>query len=764
MFSVTKKIGFIIGLSISSFLAISQSSFIRGSVNHNGQPISGATIMIHPAHKSTVADSSGNFSINLNRGNYVLRISAVGYQPLEERISILADTVTINKELNSQAAAMNEVVVTGTLKPVTKLESPVPVEVYSPQFLRKNPSPSIFEALQNVNGVRPQINCSVCNTGDIHINGLEGPYTMVTIDGMPIVSSLATVYGLFGIPNTLIDRIEIVKGPASSLYGSEAVGGLINIITKNPVKAPILSADVMTTTWNELSADLGLKFKAAGGNSLLGINYFNYQNPLDKNKDGFTDVTLQHRISIFNKWSWQRKENRVATLAARYFYEDRWGGDMRWKKMFRGTDSIYGESIYTNRVELLGNYQLPVHEKILFSYSYNYHHQDSYYGTTPYDAVQHIGFGQLTWDKMINERHDLLAGAALRYTFYDDNSIATSDPSGVNQPDKIFLPGFFIQDEIKLNQSQKLLLGMRFDHHSVHGPIFTPRVAYKINLNSNNVLRLNAGTGFRVVNLFTEDHAALTGARKVKINGDLKPERSYNVNLNYTARIPLQTSFIGIDGSVWFTHFTNQILPDYDSNPDEINYSNLDGFAESKGVSVNLDYNVSNRFKALIGATIQDVSRTEQKNGKISKSNPVLIEKWSGTWVISYSFPLSRFSIDYTGNIYGPMRLPMVGELDPRKKHSPVWSIQNIQVTKKLGQWEIYGGVKNLLNWTPAKGNPFIIARTNDPFDKKVQFDANGKVLATPDNPYALTFDPGYVYAPNQGIRGFLGMRYVLGK
>jgi outer membrane receptor for ferrienterochelin and colicins len=446
------------------------------------------------------------------------------------------------------------------------------------------------------------------------------------------------------------------------------------------------------------------------------------------------------------------------------FYEDRWGGDMKYTKKFRGTDSIYGESIYTTRLELIGNYQLPLKEKFLFSYSYNYHNQDSYYGTTPYAAKQHIGFGQLTWDKLIGERHDLLLGVAMRYTNYDDNSVATIDSATqINKPDKVVLPGLFIQDEMKLTNSQKLLLGLRYDHHSVHGNILTPRIAYKLSLNKNNVVRLNAGTGFRVVNLFTEDHAALTGARDVVIEEKLKPERSYNVNLNYTSRIPMLNSFVGLDASIWYTHFTNQIFPDYETNPNQIIYSNLNGYAESKGFSINTDYNISNRLKALIGVTLQDVTRTEKSAGKSTRTNPVLIEKWSGTWVLSYSFLNAGVSIDYTGNVYGPMRLPLISEFDPRRAYSPVWSIQNIQVTKKLGKnWEIYAGVKNLLNWTPARNNPFIIARTNDPFDKQVQYDAFGKVQKTTDNPYALTFDPTYVYAPNQGLRAFLGARFTV--
>jgi outer membrane receptor for ferrienterochelin and colicins len=764
MFREVKKISFtFIVILLFLNVALPQTGGIRGTVTANGHPVEGVTIALQGLQKGAVTGKTGQFFVSgIHYGNHILKVSAIGYQPLEQKIQLAEEVVQLHIELQAINSSMNEIVVSGTLKPVMKLESPVAVEVYTPQFLKKNPSPSIFEALQNVNGVRPQLNCSVCNTGDIHINGLEGPYTMVTIDGMPIVSSLASVYGLFGIPNQLIERIEIVKGPASGLYGSEAVGGLINIITKNPSKAPALSLDFMGTSWKELLADAGVRWKAGkNADAILGVNYFSYLNPIDHNNDNFTDVTNQHRISLFNKWGLQRKDNRTASLAWRYFYEDRWGGDMRWNKSLRGSDSIYGESIYTNRLELIGNYQLPAQEKFLLSWSYNYHHQDSYYGSTAYFAKQHIGFAQLTWDKTIG-RHDILSGTALRYNYYDDNSVATTDIiTNKNKPDKILLPGIFIQDEWKINEQHTLLTGLRYDYNKVHGNIFTPRLAYKWKAGPASTFRLNAGTGFRVVNLFTEDHAALTGAREVVIKEKLKPERSYNINLNYNLRVPMEKSYLGIDATTWYTRFSNQIIADYDTDPDKIIYDNLNGYAVSKGVSVNIEFNHANRLKALIGATVQDVKRMdEQPDGKLKKKVPVLVEKWSGTWSISYSFPEAALTIDYTGNIYGPMRLPLLGPLDPRRPESPVWSLQNIQFTKKFNQqFEVYAGIKNLLNWTPAKNNPFLIARSHDPFDKQVQYDANGQVVATPENPYALTFDPAYVYAPNQGIRAFLGFR-----
>ena len=743
--------------------SMAQTAIISGKIISEGKPVEFDNVGMVGTSIGAATDTSGVYKIkNIKEGVYVIRVSCIGFNKMEKTISIKdGEKITLNFDLTNFQNTLNEVVVTGTMKEVSRLESPVPVEVYTPTYFKKNPTPNVFEALQNVNGVRPQLNCNVCNTGDIHINGLEGPYTMVLIDGMPIVSSLSTVYGLSGIPNSLIERIEVVKGPASSLYGSEAVGGLINIITKKPQNAPLISADVFGTSWGEYNTDLSLKLNAGKKASVLtGINYFNFQNRVDNNKDNFTDMTLQNRISVFQKWNFDRKDNRIFSIAARYMYEDRWGGDMRWEKQFRGGDSIYGESIYTKRWEVLGNYQLPTKEKLMLSFSYNNHDQNSVYGTTSYIAQQNIAFTQLTWDKKIG-RNDFLLGTALRYTFYDDNTPATASADTLNQqtqPQKTWLPGLFIQDEISITDKHKVLLGFRYDYNSYHGNIFTPRFAYKWTVNDKNILRLNAGTGYRVVNLFTEDHAALTGARIVEIKNELNPEQSYNVNLNYIRKFYAKNgTFIGLDASAFYTYFNNRIVGDYETDPNKIIYDNLNGFAESKGVSLNIDVAFNNGLKIIAGGTLMENTLTE--NGITEQQ--ILTENFTGVWAVSYKIKKAKLSIDYTGNVYSPMRLPLLGDTDPRSPNSPWWSIQNIQLTfDGFKNFQIYGGVKNLLNWTPNKGNPFIIARTNDPFDKDVQFGSNGQVIATANNPNALTFDPTYMYAPNQGARVFLGVRY----
>lgn len=725
---------------------------ITGKVFSEGYPLPGASVIISGTKIGTITNQSGYFIINVSKvKNPKIIISYIGHKSFSQKISYSRKNIgSIELKLDDQ---LNEVVISGTLKPVSKLNSPVPVEVYTKDFFKGNPAPSVFESMGIINGVRPQLNCNVCSTGDIHINGQEGSYTMVLIDGLPIVSGLSSVYGLSGIPQSLIEQVEIVKGPASTLYGSEAIGGLINLITKMPANASKFSFDSFTSGWGEINTDLGYKYKSKNKiQGILGINYFNYSNPIDNNNDGFTDLTLVDRISIFNKLDFKNK----LSVATRYIYEDRWGGQMNWSSSFRGGKEVYGESIYTSRIEVFGKYDF--NKNLFFQFSFNNHDQNSVYGSTIYNAKQSIGFGQLIWTKNL-KINSFLFGLAYRYTYYDDDTTATfNEGSSSNMAEITNLPGFFIQDEIKINDLNTVLLGLRYDHNSIHGNIFTPRLNYKItNQDKSSTVRFSIGSGYRIAKVFTEDHAALTGARDVIFLNDLKPERSWNTNMNYVKKIYAKQGYIlDFDASIFWTKFSNKIVPNYDINPNLIIYDNLNGRSITKGASINFNSLFNNGLRINIGATYIDSSIIEDGE----EYTPYLTESFQGVWKIEKKFIKSKYKIDFTGNIIGKMRLPRLGSLDPRDEFSPVFSIINLQITKSLkNNYEFYGGVKNILNFTPAENS---IARSFDPFDKKVLFDQNGNATQTIENPYALTFDPSYVYASNQGIRYFIGMRWSL--
>ena len=721
------------------FTNISLAQTINGVVkdqDHN--LLFGATVYNSLNGKSTLTNEEGVFSIASIKGDNKLVISYVGYTP--KVLNVDGNTTNIGT-IALENDSLEEVVISGTLRQVSKLKSAVQIELYSADFFRATPKASFFEAIEGINGVRPQLNCNICNTGDIHINGQEGANTMVLIDGLPLVSGLSTVYGLSGIPQSLIKQVEVIKGPASTLYGSEAIGGVINLITKLPENVHRFNIDAYTTSWGELNVDLGAKYQLKSVQGLIGVNYFNYSNPIDNNEDGFTDLTLQHRISIFNKIKMKRN-----SIAFRYFYEDRWGGEMNWNSDYRGGTQVYGESIYTSRIEVFGKYD--VSENLFLQYSLNNHDQNSVYGSTSYNALQTIGFLQGIYSKAL-KNHNLLVGASYRYTSYDDNTPATQTKEVTT------LPGLFIQDEWKLGNSQTLLSGIRYDRNSIYGDIWTPRLNYKWASNDeSSIVRLGFGTGYRVVNVFTEDHAALTGARDVVFTENILPEKSWNVNVNWNQKLYSKFGTIfDLDLSVFKTEFSNRILPDYETNPNQIIYSNLDGKSVTQGITLNINSLSANGLKVNLGATFID-SKIIQNN---ETEYPFLTENFSGNYRVSYTLYNPKITFDLSGTVIGPMKLPLLGPLDTRDPKSPVINIMNLQSTYSFKEFELYAGIKNIFNFKPASNS---IARAFDPFDTGVEFGSNGHVIATPNNPNALSFDPSYVYYSNQGTNGFLGLRY----
>ncbi|WP_348668385.1 carboxypeptidase-like regulatory domain-containing protein, partial [uncultured Polaribacter sp.] len=166
-------------LLLMSTLVVGQT--ISGKTTaENGDEIPYANVYLKKTRIGTSSNDTGFYELkNIPEDNYTLIVSSIGYKTVAVKITITGDKKITKNIVLLEDDSLDEIVISGTLRPVSKTNSPVPVEVYSPTFFRKNPTPSIFESLQNVNGVRPQLNCSVCNTGDIHINGLEGPYTFV---------------------------------------------------------------------------------------------------------------------------------------------------------------------------------------------------------------------------------------------------------------------------------------------------------------------------------------------------------------------------------------------------------------------------------------------------------------------------------------------------------------------------------------------------------------------------------------------------------
>ncbi len=720
-------------------------------------PLEFCTVVHTGSNKSYYTDQKGEFECQVNDlGIHTFLFMLNGYHSYTLTVNLPEETTAKHKiQLKPMNKDLEEVVVTGSLRETGKDESPVNIDIITPKLFQRTNTPTLMEAASMINGVRPQVNCNVCNTGDIHINGMEGPYTLVLIDGMPIVSGLSSVYGLSGIPIGMIERLEVMKGPASSLYGSEAMGGIINVITKKHNTSPRFFTDYSITSYLENNLDLSTTTNLGKKTHLLiGSNAFWYNTVKDINNDEFTDVTLQKRISLFSKLNIERSSNKQFSIGARWLFEDRWGGQTNWTKHFKGSDSIYGETIETQRAELIANYEWPLREKIMTQLSYNYHVQNSYYGQTSFDAIQNTGFIQTYWDKSINSRNKLLIGASLKHLYYDDNTPVTQIDSVSNRPEYTMTKGLFTQWETTFGKKDNatLLTGIRLDHHPIYKFITSPRIAFKWTPHYRVITRLNLGSGFRIVNVFTEDHAALTGARDVVFTEKIEPETSYNGSLNIIYKMPfLRTRVITLDLNGFYYHFTNKIIANYDIDPNKVIYANLSGYAYTRGGSLNVHYISNGNLKLNIGATY-----TEVYNINVDSIDHQLrtwqlnTPKFTGTYLISYTINKLQLKFDLNGTVTGPQRLAILPK-DFRPEFSPWYTILNLQVSKELKNGsELYIGAKNLLNFIPQ--HP--IMRPFDPFDKTAS-DAT-------TNPNGYTFDPSYNYAPVQGLRGYMGFRLYI--
>jgi outer membrane receptor for ferrienterochelin and colicins len=219
------------------------------------------------------------------------------------------------------------------------------------------------------------------------------------------------------------------------------------------------------------------------------------------------------------------------------------------------------------------------------------------------------------------------------------------------------------------------------------------------------------------------------------------------VNANYATMFFPKFGYVGVDASIFYTYFSNKIIADYFTQPDAILYDNLRGYGVSRGITLNLDGSTTSGITFNTGITLLDVfSRQRDSAGALHRVPQLHASPFSATWNISYTFSRLKLRFDYTGNVYSPMFLPVLPN-DFRPEKSPWFSLQNVQLSRKWGNWELYGGIKNLLNFLPQ--NPLM--RPFDPFDKQI----------TQNNPNNYTFDTAYGYAPLQGIRSFIGFRWV---
>ncbi|MBN2724177.1 MAG: TonB-dependent receptor [Deltaproteobacteria bacterium] len=428
------------------------------------------------------------------------------------------------------------VVVTGTLSARKIKDVPVKTEVISSKQITRKGAVNLTTALDMEPGVSVDNGCSICGATSIRLSGLPGRYTLYTIDGMPLYSSLGSTYGLAGIPAASIGKIEIVKGASSVLYGTDAIGGIVNVITKKPSKR-ITSVEFRLGTYDEyyLSAvSTGFKNDVIINGDWFGIlSYASFENTgkVDRDGDGVTEKAWMQRSSAGLAFHYTPIESLELKFRSGILNETRQGGgtsDFLGVITDYDPSTSYGmrsisESIMSRRIE---NAFTLTYNRNQFAAglksAFVYHFQDSDYEGEYYRAVQNLFYFNPFFIMKPSSWYSVTGGGSFRLENLEEN-LANADYSHK-------LTGFFLEGSLKNKNSFEFLHGIRFDYHNTYGKVITPRIALKYEIFKDVNIRTSTGTAFRAPTTFYEySHGVHPGGYTVEMAAD-NPETSKGVN------------------------------------------------------------------------------------------------------------------------------------------------------------------------------------------------------------------------------------------
>lgn len=541
-----------IGINISAANPIKEGNMISGHVIVKGLEedipyaavrivsYNGSAVPVSIRTTGVVTNDNGQFDFrDLPIGQYTLSVQAMGYKTQEKTIDVSKDyTAVVHFKMEEETFMTDEVVVSANRNEVSRREAPVVVNVMSSKLFETINSTDLAKSLNYQSGLRVENNCQNCGFPQVRINGLDGPYSQILINSRPVISALSGVYGLEQIPVNMIERVEVVRGGGSALFGANAVGGTINIITKDPISNTFQVAGTMSNmngkSWEQY---IGGNVSLVSNDNRYGIamyETYRNRNPYDADGDGFSELGKLNMNTFGFRAYYRPTYNSRFNIEYHTTNEFRRGGN---KFSFEPHEADIAEQtrhIINSGGASYDRYWRDGKHKMSLYGSIQHVDRKSYYGAQQ-DMDAYGKTDDLTWVVggmyVGNISNCLFAPATFTGGFeYQDNSLHDV-MLGYNRDMKqdVRIAGTFIQNEWRMRKLT-MLLGLRMDKHNlIDKLIFSPRINFLYKPIDNLQARVTYSTGFRAPQAYDEDlHVTAVGGEgvQIRIADGLREERS----------------------------------------------------------------------------------------------------------------------------------------------------------------------------------------------------------------------------------------------
>jgi len=772
---------------------VSAQSSISGRVMTENQPVELANVVLQGTDIGTATNEKGEFEMNdVPAGEYTILVSAIGYMQQSQTISI-SDNQAFSQsfQLKPDVLNLSQVVVTGSRNRVERYNSPVIVNTVDAKIIELTQSMNVAEGLNFSPGLRVENNCQNCGFTQLRMNGLDGAYSQVLINNRPIFSALAGVYGLEMLPANMVDRIEVVRGGGSVMYGGNAIAGTVNIITRDPVENTF-EVGLNQSMINGEASDRTVNFNGSLVSEDLssGITFFGLnrnRDHWDANGDGFSEmVQLRNNTFGFDAF-YSFNERQQLKLGAYYINEYRRGGN-KFDLAPHQTDITeeLQHDIFSTNLAFDHRSKNNKHKISIYGSLQNVQ-RDSYYGgggrvlapgdtLTPDDILAINAYGNsrdistvsgAQYNLYINPHFQLTLGS--EYIYNDVIDEMPGYDRAIDQ--RVGTWGNFAELEIQPNEKLTFLLGGRFDQLRINGRydladesfanrqsinVFVPRFTAMYNLKDNLKLRASFAQGYRGPQAFDEDlHIETVGgaARFIRLGENLEVERSNSavVSLNYDKYVGKNQMNFVAEG--FYTQLNNPfIFADQEELPSGVAVITKRNGEGASVAGVNLDANIAfgSVFILQSGATIQTArynveeeiwapEETDSETQSTTTNRLLRTPDVYGYFSLVYN-PSTQWAISYSGVITGAMDVAHV--IDPETERTVIKRTKsffenNVKIAYTINatdkyQVEFFGGIQNLTN-----------SFQND-FDRGADRDA------------------GYVYGPIRPRTFFVGLKFGL--